>query len=305
MKKFLLFLGVVFCVAFSANEASAQIKLGEGQVSVALESNNSYYAKDNVLENLSKDSTEPLSSPLKRIRGDFGSNNYLKVDYNLKGLSVGIQVDAFLPALYGYDLYDYMSKDKTNAAYLSKYIQYEANNWGVRAGDIYDQFGNGLVFRSYEDRALAFNNSLFGARAYYNLNNLLNIKVLAGKPRLYDVRSENWVYGADLSLAISDMIGWNGGIALHLHQQHTAREKKRKSRQETHPQHQHRPAPQSRQPIPGPHPAENRHLLSSLIDQGGKAFHPIAPDAETNRQGIDHFHIPKFQSPPGGGHQEG
>lgn len=212
MKKFLLFLGVAFCVAFSANEASAQIKLGEGQVSVALESNNSYYAKDNVLENLSKDGTEPLSSPLKRIRGDFGSNNYLKVDYNLKGLSAGIQVDAFLPALYGYDLYDYMSKDKTNAAYLSKYIQYEANNWGVRAGDIYDQFGNGLVFRSYEDRALAFNNSLFGARAYYNLNNLLNIKVLAGKPRLYDVCSDNWVYGADLSLAVSDMIGWNNGI---------------------------------------------------------------------------------------------
>ena len=40
MKKFLLFLGVALCATFSVNEASAQIKAGEGQVSIALESNN-------------------------------------------------------------------------------------------------------------------------------------------------------------------------------------------------------------------------------------------------------------------------
>lgn len=206
MKKFLLFLGTALCVTLSANEASAQIKVGEGQVSVALESNSTAYTPDPLLEDIG------LDSPDNRKHGNFGSNDYLKVDYNIGSLSAGLQVDAYLPPLYGYDLYSNAQKDSKYKAFLSKYVQWEAHNWGVRVGDIYDQFGNGLIFRTYEDRNLAFNNSLLGARAYYNLNNYVNIKVLAGKPRLYEVRSENWVYGADLSLAISDMIGWNSGI---------------------------------------------------------------------------------------------
>ena len=46
MKKFILFLGAAFATMLSVSEASAQIKVGEGQISVALESNNSYYAPD-------------------------------------------------------------------------------------------------------------------------------------------------------------------------------------------------------------------------------------------------------------------
>lgn len=208
MKKFLLFLGVALAATMSVSEASAQIKVGEeGQVSVALESNNSYYAEDALLEKIG------LVVPEKRTRGNFGSNDYLKVDYNLNKLSAGVQVDGYLPPLYGYDLYDYSQKpDKDNFAFISFYTQFEDKNWSVRLGDIYDQFGNGLIFRAYEDRALAFNNSLLGGRAYYNLNDVVSIKAVAGMPRLYNVRSENWVYGTDLIFTLSEMMGWNSGI---------------------------------------------------------------------------------------------
>ena len=74
MKKFLLLLGVAVATVFAVEEASAQIKAGEGQVSIALESNNSYYAPDKKLEDIG------LVLPEKRVRGDFGSNDYLKVD---------------------------------------------------------------------------------------------------------------------------------------------------------------------------------------------------------------------------------
>ena len=206
MKKFLLFLGVALCATFCVNEASAQIKAGEGQVSIALESNNSYYMEDKTLEKIG------LVNPDDRTRGNFGSNDYIKVDYSLGKFSAGVQVDAYLPGLYGYDMYTYQQRDSKLTGFLTKYIQWEDQNWGVRVGDIFDQFGNGLIFRSYEDRALGFNNSLAGARAHYNFNNYVNVKVVAGMPRLYDVRSNNWVYGADLALSISDMVGWNDGI---------------------------------------------------------------------------------------------
>ena len=210
MKRFLLFLGVVVATTLSVSEASAQIKVGEGQVSVALESNNTWYTEDPTLESIG------LDQPYKREFGDRGSNNYLKVDYNLDRFSAGVQVDGYLPALYGYDLYDYiktqnrdLERDQKNFAFLSFYTQYEGNNWGVRLGDIYDQFGSGLIFRSYEDRALAFNNAVLGARAYFNLGNYATVKAIAGKPRIYNERSENWVYGTDLSLSVSDMMGWS------------------------------------------------------------------------------------------------
>ena len=207
MKKFILLLGVAVATVFAVEEASAQIKAGEGQVSIALESNNSYYAPDKKLEDIG------LVLPEKRVRGDFGSNDYLKVDYNIGRFSAGVQVDGYLPAMYGYDFYDYSQRDSKLNMFLTKYVQWEDTNWGVRLGDIYDQFGNGLIFRAYEDRALAFNNSLAGARAYYNFNNMVNVKVLAGMPRLYDMRSKTAIWGADLSFSISDMAGWYDGMA--------------------------------------------------------------------------------------------
>ena len=219
MKKFILFLGVALCAILCVNEASAQIKVGEeGRLSIAFESNTSYYAKDKLLEDIGKytnynpDPDYEFSFVDGPDRSNFGSNDYLKLDYSWKGLSVGLQVDGYLPPLYGYDLYNYSQRDTKLSGFLSKYIQWEDKNWGVRVGDIYDQFGNGLIFRTYEDRNLAFNNSLAGARAYYNFNNYVNVKVLAGMPRLYDIRTKNWVYGGDLSLSISDMAGWNDGV---------------------------------------------------------------------------------------------
>ena len=206
MKKFLLLLGVAVATVFAVEEASAQIKAGEGQVSIALESNNSYYAPDKKLEDIG------LVLPEKRVRGDFGSNDYLKVDYNIGRFSAGVQVDGYLPAMYGYDFYDYSQRDSKLNMFLTKYVQWEDANWGVRLGDIYDQFGNGLIFRAYEDRALAFNNSLAGARAHYSYNNMVNVKVIAGMPRLYDMRSKTAIWGADLSLSFSEMLGWYDGL---------------------------------------------------------------------------------------------
>ena len=60
MKKFLLFLGVALATTLSVSEASAQIKIGEngGQVSVALESNSSYYNTDATLESIGLDTPE-------------------------------------------------------------------------------------------------------------------------------------------------------------------------------------------------------------------------------------------------------
>ena len=66
MKKFLLFITLFAAASFVSNEASAQIKAGEGQVTIALESNNSYYTKDRTEENRDCRKNEGIFNTFKK-----------------------------------------------------------------------------------------------------------------------------------------------------------------------------------------------------------------------------------------------
>lgn len=178
----LLFVGIALTMS-----ASAQKVLGNGQVSGSLESSSIYYAPDKKIE---------------RPEDTFGSNNYIKVDYANGCFSAGIQMNAFLPALVGYE--ELASGYKFYLA--SKYIQWRDKNFEILVGDIFDQFGNGLIFRSFEDRQLGLNNSLEGVRAAYNFGRYVTLKGMYGRPRLYTEYSKTWVRGADMVISIADII---------------------------------------------------------------------------------------------------
>ena len=174
-------------LASVALSASAQQVLGNGQVSGSLESSSIYYTPDKKID---------------RPEDHFGSNNYIKVDYSSGRFSAGIQMNAYLPALVGYE--ELASGYKFYLA--SKYIQWRDKNFEFLVGDIFDQFGNGLAFRSFEDRQLGFNNSLEGVRAAYNFGRYVSIKGMYGRPRLYTEYSKSWVRGADLSVSLADIM---------------------------------------------------------------------------------------------------
>ncbi len=184
---------VVFAGLLSCLYANAQIRLGPGQISASLESNSVYYINDETIGEAPEDK--------------FGTNNYLKLDYTLGRFSAGVQVEAYMPALYGYELGEQPDVKKFFLA--GKYIQWTDESFEVLVGDIYDQFGNGLIFRSYEDRQLGLNNSLEGIRGIYRLSDYLTVKGLYGRPRLYTDYAGSWVRGADLSLSIADIFGWD------------------------------------------------------------------------------------------------
>ena len=161
----------------------------KGNLSGSFETNTIYYTTDKGLYNaiVNNGAGMPPVTP----EGHFGSNNYLKLDYTRGRLSVGIQLEGYLPALYGYDIATYGEGKKFMLA--NKYIRWQDDNFTVHVGDIYEQFGSGLIFRSYEDRALGFNNSLEGVFASYNFNNYVTLKGLYGRPRLYDCYADSWV----------------------------------------------------------------------------------------------------------------
>lgn len=183
-------------LAYSLAAADERDRNNKGTLMGSLESNSIYYVKDNGLD------------PSSSVNPDdhFGSNNYLKLDYMKGRFSAGIQLEGFFPALQGYDYATYGNGRK--AILGSKYVSWQDDMYGFRVGDIFEQYGSGLVFRSYEDRALGFNNSLEGVHGRFDWKGV-HLSAMLGRPRLYLDYANSFIRGADLSLSLSEMTGWN------------------------------------------------------------------------------------------------
>lgn len=191
MKRILmLMLGVGAC-----STAAAQIRLGDGELTGSFETNTIYYVDDS-----------GLGDAGKAPEDHFGTNNYLKIDYTYGRFSAGVQADAYLPALQGYEGHEAGSH---NFYLSSKYIQWQDKNFSALVGDIFDQYGNGLIYRSYEDRQLGFNNSIEGIRGAYRFGDYVELKGMYGRPRLYTDYADSWVRGLDLRVSLTDIFKMN------------------------------------------------------------------------------------------------
>lgn len=90
------------------------------------------------------------------------------------------------------------------------YIKAHYDKWNLTAGSFYEQFGSGFILRTYEERSLGVDNSLFGARLVVNPVSGLSIKALSGKQRRYWSLNDSWVSGADVELNLDQ---WLKGLS--------------------------------------------------------------------------------------------
>ncbi len=192
---------LAIAVGFSL-EVTAQEDRDYGQVSGSLESNSIYYVEDS---KSGADAPYPI-----------GSNNYLKVDYILGRFSAGIQAEYYPEVLQGFQ------SEFQGFGIPEKYVAWSDYNYSITLGDYYEQFGSGLILRSWEDRQLGHNNSLGGARITFNTSdNVLSAKILYGMPRdymysvgrgyqmgenLFDSYSSTQVVGGDFNFMLSQLL---------------------------------------------------------------------------------------------------
>lgn len=163
--------------------------LSKGYLSGSFETNTNYYKEDGKTSAVVPD-------------GKSGSNNYLKLDYYNDNFSAGLQLEAYAPVLVGYP------SDLKGAALTNYYVKWADDDFSVTAGSFYEQFGSGLLFRSWEDRALGLNNAIMGARVTYSYKDIVAVKALWGMPRFGMRFSQTQVKGADASFAVSNLAGW-------------------------------------------------------------------------------------------------
>lgn len=199
MKRVFLRLVFVFVAAVCLQTSV----FAQGILSGSLESNTIYYVNDRKINSF---------APNNRI----GSNNYLKLDYVNGRFAAGLQSEYYPHPLQGFQ------KELEGFGVPFKYVSWIEKNWSVTAGDFYEQFGSGLILRSWEDRQLGFNNALGGGRITFNvLENAVSGKIIYGLPRYYLESkgagyktfdnvfypySKTQVAGGDLSVSVIQLI---------------------------------------------------------------------------------------------------
>ncbi len=152
---------------FGALSLRAQSFLENAQVNGSFQTDAQYYRKDQAIDILDlKD---------KKL----GVNGFGKIGYTYGDFSAGIRFEAFLPELNGF-------RPELNGVGLANFFaSYDNGFIGVTVGDIYDQFGSGLVFRTYEEWSLGMDNALRGVRTVLRPCNGLTLKGVYGRQRFY------------------------------------------------------------------------------------------------------------------------
>lgn len=136
-----------------------------GKIFGGLESNSQWYLNDK---------EQQIIHPEDPLR----SNNYLFLNYNLNKWSAGLQVESYEKnALLNYN----PKYEGTNVA--TYFVNYKDKMFDLTAGYFYEQFGSGLILRTWEDRALGINNALRGVRAIIRPTEYLSFTALYGQQR--------------------------------------------------------------------------------------------------------------------------
>lgn len=134
----------------------------------------------------------------------FGSNNYFKLDYNYKQFTAGIQYEAYLPAIQGYPFIS-TKGDNSEAKLINKYFRYDGKMFSIQVGDSYDQYGSGLVFRSWENREIGINNAIEGVNVHVQPTSFLKLKGIYGRPRKYFDYAQANIRAIDGEVDITDI----------------------------------------------------------------------------------------------------
>ena len=88
----------------------------------------------------------------------------------------------------------------------NKFIQFQKWNLDITLGNFYDQFGSGILFRSYFDPNLGIDNSMYGARIKYRPSSGIDLIGIIGKQRNYWELGDGLVRGFDAQVYLNDYI---------------------------------------------------------------------------------------------------
>ncbi len=187
----------VCCLFLASFHLKAQQALSPGNFSGYFEANGQYYEADSAID-------------APEVREKWLNNGFMSLSYTYGSLTAGIRYESYLNTLLGFDP-NFKGNGITN-----RYITYTNDILSVTAGNFYEQFGSGLVFRSYWEPNLGLDNSLDGLRAIFTPVPGITLKGVIGRQRDFFTYPENVVRGVDGDIQLNDVFPAFSGKKLRL-----------------------------------------------------------------------------------------
>ncbi|MCX7863139.1 MAG: DUF6029 family protein [Bacteroidales bacterium] len=126
-------------------------------------------------------------------------NSYTNLTYSRGNFNAGIRFESYMNALLGYDA-------RYNGSGIPyKFITYKNEALEITAGNFYEQFGNGLILRAYEEKFIGYDNAFEGINIKYYPIKGIALKGLTGKQRNFFEKGAGIVRGIDGEVLINDL----------------------------------------------------------------------------------------------------
>jgi len=194
MNRVLLLIVFIFFTGITTHAQFSEL-IKKSEVHGSFEFDGAYYMADDALG---------ITDSLINGR-NFAFNGFGNITYTLGNFSAGIRYEAYLPPLAGFD----PRMEGQGFPYI--WASYTTEKFSFTVGNFYEQFGNGLTLRTYEEWTLGYDNSLNGARITYEPVKGLLLKGVYGVQRFfwskYTKNSRGIVKGIDGELDFNQVFG--------------------------------------------------------------------------------------------------
>lgn len=135
----------------------------------------------------------------KKVPEKIRMNSFANINYTRGAFKAGLRYESYLKPLIGFD------PRYEGSGITYKYASYEKEGLEFTIGNYYEQFGSGLIFRSYEERQLGIDNAMEGVRVKYNPTKGVYLKGIIGKQRYYFQTGNGVVRGLDGEVTVNEL----------------------------------------------------------------------------------------------------
>lgn len=186
IKPYIFAIAIIGPIFSIAQENKAQEILSKGEIHGNFQADFQTYNKDSL-----------IGAPVVPEKSRF--NGFANVNYTYGNFKAGLRYESYQNALLGIDP-RYKGEGITY-----KYVTYTADKFEFTVGNFYEQFGSGLIFRTYEERNLGYDNMMDGVRVKFNPYKGIYIKGVHGKQRLFFAKANGIVRGIDGEIVVNEI----------------------------------------------------------------------------------------------------
>ena len=139
----------------------------------------------------------------------FLSNVFGNILYTNGNFTAGLRFESYLNPMLGFD------EQYKGYGFANKFLSFQNEKYEFTVGNFYEQYGSGLIFRSYEDRNLGLDNAMMGVNVKFRPYKVnvkfrphkgITLKGMVGKQRYYWDYGPGIVRGLDGEIALNSLI---------------------------------------------------------------------------------------------------